>query len=98
MMKPLKIYDTDLEQIRSKVKKLGLKPECVAEAVKWARSKCRLWKAGRIKLIVSKEVIEEYLRVLAYPKFDLSEREIEFLLNHEILSDFEPITVKPGNY
>ena len=39
VMKPLTIYDTDLEQVRSKIKKLGLKPDCVAEAVKWARSK-----------------------------------------------------------
>ncbi len=39
VMKPLAIYDTDLEQVRSKIKKLGLKPGCVAEAVKWARSK-----------------------------------------------------------
>lgn len=39
VMKPLTIYDTDLEQVRSKIKKLGLKPDCVAEAIKWARSK-----------------------------------------------------------
>jgi len=39
VMKPLTIYDTDLEQVRSKIKKLGLKPDCVEEAIKWARSK-----------------------------------------------------------
>ncbi|MBL7225783.1 MAG: AbrB/MazE/SpoVT family DNA-binding domain-containing protein [Desulfobacteraceae bacterium] len=39
VMKPLTIYDSDLEQVRSKMKKLGLKPDCVAEAIKWARSK-----------------------------------------------------------
>ncbi len=39
VMKPLTVYDTDLEQVRSKIKKLGLKPDCVAEAIKWARSK-----------------------------------------------------------
>jgi hypothetical protein len=39
VMKPLTIYDTDLEQVRLKIKKLGLKPDCVAEAIKWARSK-----------------------------------------------------------
>lgn len=38
-LKPLKIYETDLDQIRSKIKKLGLKTDCVKEAVKWARSK-----------------------------------------------------------
>jgi len=39
VMKPLRLYDTDLEQIRAKVKKLGLKPNSVAEAIAWARSK-----------------------------------------------------------
>ena len=39
LLKPLRVYDTDLGKIRSRIKKLGLKPDCVAEAVKWARSK-----------------------------------------------------------
>ena len=38
-LKPLQVYDTDLTAIRSKIKKLGLKPNSVKEAVKWARSK-----------------------------------------------------------
>jgi bifunctional DNA-binding transcriptional regulator/antitoxin component of YhaV-PrlF toxin-antitoxin module len=36
---PLKVYETDLEKIRAKMKKLGLGPESVAEAVEWVRSK-----------------------------------------------------------
>ena len=36
---PMKVLDTDLEKIRAKVKKLGLGPDCVAEAIEWARSK-----------------------------------------------------------
>ena len=36
---PMKVLDTDLEKIRAKVKKLGLGPDCVAEAIDWARSK-----------------------------------------------------------
>jgi bifunctional DNA-binding transcriptional regulator/antitoxin component of YhaV-PrlF toxin-antitoxin module len=39
VLKPLKTYDADIEKIRSKVKKLGLKPDSVKEAIKWARSK-----------------------------------------------------------
>ena len=39
VLKPLHMYDTNLGQIRSKIKKLGLKPDCVAKAIKWARSK-----------------------------------------------------------
>jgi bifunctional DNA-binding transcriptional regulator/antitoxin component of YhaV-PrlF toxin-antitoxin module len=38
-LKPLRIYETDLEKIRSKMKNLGLKPDSVREAVEWARSK-----------------------------------------------------------
>ena len=39
LLRPLKIYGTDLEQIRSKIKKLGLKENTVAEAIEWARKK-----------------------------------------------------------
>jgi len=39
LLKPLRFYDTDLEQIRAKMKKLGLRETVVPEAVKWARSK-----------------------------------------------------------
>ena len=39
VLKPLQLYGTDLESIRSKIKNLGLKPDSVREAVKWARSK-----------------------------------------------------------
>jgi bifunctional DNA-binding transcriptional regulator/antitoxin component of YhaV-PrlF toxin-antitoxin module len=39
VLKPLKTYDTDLDKIRSKVENLGLTPDSVSEAVKWARSK-----------------------------------------------------------
>jgi len=39
VLKPVKIFDTDLAGIRGKIKKLGLSDECVAEAVRWARSK-----------------------------------------------------------
>ena len=39
MLKPLKIYDTSLGKIRTKIKKLGLKESTVREAIEWARSK-----------------------------------------------------------
>jgi len=38
-MKPLKLYDTNLDQIRSKIQTLGLEPNSVNEAIKWERSK-----------------------------------------------------------
>ena len=39
VLKPLRTYDTDLDRIRAKVKKIGLTEKSVAEAIKWARSK-----------------------------------------------------------
>jgi uncharacterized protein len=54
------------------------------------------WKEGRIRPLCSRETLEEYLRVLAYPKFALAESEIDFLLSREILPWFEVVQVKPG--
>jgi bifunctional DNA-binding transcriptional regulator/antitoxin component of YhaV-PrlF toxin-antitoxin module len=39
MLKPLRIYDTSLRKIRTKMKRLGLQENAVKEAIKWARSK-----------------------------------------------------------
>jgi bifunctional DNA-binding transcriptional regulator/antitoxin component of YhaV-PrlF toxin-antitoxin module len=39
VLKPLRTYSTSLEAIRSKIKDLDLSPQCVREAIKWARSK-----------------------------------------------------------
>ena len=58
----------------------------------------RLWKTGEIQPFISKEIAEEYLRVFAYPKFNLSEKEIGFLFNHEILPYFKAAKIKPGRW
>jgi hypothetical protein len=55
-----------------------------------------LWQRGTIRPLASKEIIDEYLRVLTYPKSKLSEEDINFLLYHEILPYFEVIDVHPG--
>jgi putative PIN family toxin of toxin-antitoxin system len=55
-----------------------------------------LWKENRIQPLSSKEIMGEYLRVLAYPKFRLTEEEIEYLFSHEVLPYFEVITVQSG--
>ena len=54
------------------------------------------WQRGIIKPAASKEIIDEYLRVLTYPKFKLSEEEINYLLYQEILPYFDIIDVQPG--
>jgi len=53
-----------------------------------------LWKKGKIQPCLSREMVDEHLRVLSYPKFELSENEIEYLIYHEILPYFEMIAVK----
>jgi len=56
----------------------------------------KLWKSGRIQPFLCKEIIEEILRVLAYPRFQLSEEEINYLLYYEILPYFEVVSISPG--
>ncbi len=43
-----------------------------------------------------KEIIDEYLRVLTYPRFKLAPKEIESLLFQEIVPFFDVIGVKSG--
>jgi putative PIN family toxin of toxin-antitoxin system len=52
------------------------------------------WKQGQIIPLASRDIIDEFIRVLSYPKFKLTEEEISFLLHKEILPWFEVITVK----
>ncbi len=55
-----------------------------------------LWKSGRIDPLASKEIVNEYLRVLTYPKFGLAPEEIDFVLYQEILPHFEIVRAKSG--
>ena len=55
-----------------------------------------LWEDGKIEPLVSKEIIDEYIRVLAYPKFELTIKEIQFLIFHQLLPYFEIINTYPG--
>ncbi len=56
------------------------------------------WKTGRLVPLASNDIVDEYLRVLAYPKFNLSEEDINYILYQEIVPCFEAIEVKlkPG--
>ena len=55
-----------------------------------------LWKSGRITPLASKEIIDEYIKVLAYPKFELSEAEINYILYSEMLPYIHVVVPKPG--
>ena len=54
------------------------------------------WKNGVIRVIMSRLMLDEFLRVLAYPKFQLSEEEIHYLLYVEVLPHLEMVEVHPG--
>ena len=54
------------------------------------------WQGGSITPAASKEIIDEYPRILTYPKFKLSEDDINFLLYQEILPYFDVIAAQTG--
>jgi putative PIN family toxin of toxin-antitoxin system len=51
------------------------------------------WTADRFVPMVSRQAMDEYTRVLAYPKFGLSRDEIAWLVRHELLRWAEPVHV-----
>ncbi len=53
-----------------------------------------LWQSRRIAILISREILTEYLRVFAYPKFQLSEQEIRPLIEEELLPFVETIRVR----
>lgn len=53
-----------------------------------------LWQSRRITVLVSRQILEEYLRVLAYPKFRLSDQEIRALVEEEILPFVDTVRVR----
>ena len=55
-----------------------------------------LGKTGELRLTMSRAMLDALLRVLAYPKFRLSEEEIHYLLYAEVLPHVEIAEVLPG--
>jgi len=81
------------------VKRVVVDSNVVVSALLFGGSSAKLiplWKGGHIQPLCSKEIIDEYIRVPAYPKFKLVESEIEFLVSQEIVRWFEIVTVPPG--
>jgi uncharacterized protein len=52
-----------------------------------------LWKAGRIRPVFSQATFQEFKKVLTYPKFALTPKEILVLLEEEVLPYFEVVKV-----
>ena len=55
------------------------------------------WQSGRLRLVVSAPILDEYIRVLAYPKFKLTNTEIRGLLEEEPIPFIETVTAVPAN-
>lgn len=53
------------------------------------------WQAGRLKPVISADILDEYLRVLAYPKFKLTDTEIRSLIENDLLPFVETVQPKP---
>ena len=52
-----------------------------------------MWKTGKLLPFMTGPIVEEYLKVLAYPRFGLTEAEINFLVYRQILPYFEVVSV-----
>jgi len=53
-----------------------------------------VWQLGAFRPLLSKEILDEYVRVMAYPKFELSPAEIRALIEEEILPFVDTIRVR----
>lgn len=72
----------------------------VVSALLFSGSPSRLisaWQSGRLPLVVSAPILDEYIRVLAYPKFKLTNTEIRGLLEEELIPFMETVTAVPTN-
>ena len=54
----------------------------------------RAWQTGRFRLLLSRAILEEVLRALAYPKFRLTENEIRSLLEEELIPFAETVIIR----
>ncbi|MBI4379949.1 MAG: putative toxin-antitoxin system toxin component, PIN family [candidate division NC10 bacterium] len=54
----------------------------------------RAWQTGWFQLLLSRALLEEILRVLAYPKFHLTEGEIRGLLEEELIPFAETVIIR----
>ena len=54
------------------------------------------WQSSRLRPVVSAPVLDEYIRVLAYPKFKLTNVEVRGLIQEELLPFIETVNVPPS--
>ena len=54
------------------------------------------WQSSRLRPVISGPIFDEYIRVLAYPKFTLTAAEIRGLVEKELLPFIETVKVTPS--
>lgn len=54
------------------------------------------WQSSRLRPVVSASILDEYIRVLAYPKFKLTPAEIQSVIEEELLPFIESVKVIPA--
>jgi putative PIN family toxin of toxin-antitoxin system len=77
---------------KEKVKKVVLDTSVLISALlfKGELSKLvELWQRGKIIPVISKDTFQELRSVLEYPKFSLSQEEINTIIENEVLPHFE---------
>jgi len=52
------------------------------------------WKKAKFIFLMSKPILEEYIKVLSYPKFKLSQDEIKEIVEEELLPFVEVVVIK----
>lgn len=53
-----------------------------------------LWQSKKVTPLVSKAIVEEHFRVLAYPRFHLSVNEVHALIERQLLPFAQPVHVR----
>ena len=54
------------------------------------------WQSSRLRPVVSAPILDESIRVLAYPKFELTSAQIRGLIEEELLPFIETVKVIPS--
>ncbi|WHZ26811.1 MAG: hypothetical protein OJF51_001607 [Nitrospira sp.] len=53
------------------------------------------WQTRRLKPVISADVLKEYVRVLSYPKFKLTDQEIHSLIEGDLLPFVDTVQTRP---
>lgn len=56
------------------------------------------WQGKKFVFLISRPILEEYIKVLSYPKFKLSEDQIKHVIENELLPFVEVVEIKTSVY